>query len=214
MLEYLQQNARCDVPFGKAEASLVHQGWLFKTYLVADTHTLIALNSANTAVASAALDISKHRLAVQEVQDDIATATELARALERQQEDVRSRSRALSLGNSTELSAREIDSLSQQLDNLWAEHRVAMSRLDGLTNEHAKRVQSLVQHGAEIAGNVQAIIHEALLAARSELEISVDRQKLDASRAANDAILRGKVAELMKHIQEVATPSSGDPPSP
>src|SRR5260221_11700671 len=32
LLEYLQQTARTDVPFGKAETSLVRQGWLFKTY--------------------------------------------------------------------------------------------------------------------------------------------------------------------------------------
>jgi len=201
LLEYLQQSARVDISFGKAETSLVRQGWLFKTYLVASTDTLIAMNKANAAAAAAALDLIPHRLAISEIESDIAIVKVTLSGIEQFQTEIRNEAQATDIANPSEQSLKRLEWLKGQLDESWKQRRDESSRLEALTNEHAKRLREFLQRSMQISFDTQTAIRSALLEARSELEVAIDFAKFRPATAAVDAKMREKLAQTVALIQ-------------
>lgn len=207
LLEYLQQTARTDVPFGKAEASLVRQGWLFKTYLVASTDTLIAMNHANATVAAAMLDLVSYRLAVVEIEGDIAIINASLKSIEQFQNEIREEARVLNAAPVSVDSVNRMKSLNERFDATWQRHQEEAHKLEVMTEEHARRLRLLLQRSMAVGLDVQTGIRSALLAARSELGGSIDLDKFGPAASAVDAKMRERVAQTIELIKVPKDPT-------
>ena len=201
MLEFLQQNTRTDVPLGKAERSLVRQGWLFKTYLIGRTDTLLAMNEANASVVAATLEVFSYRLAVSDIDDEITlTRTELT-SIDRLEEELRTTAKAIDLTTPSEVSLRRFEFLKAQLGDCSQRRQHEIHKLETLTNEHAKRIRALIVKSMEVSVPTQKAIRAALLAARAELQVSIDATKFGVSTAGIDARVQAKLEQLIQLIQ-------------
>src|SRR3978361_2153507 len=87
LLEYLQQSSRSDTAFGKADMSLIRQGWLLKAFLVANTDTLISMNEASASMASAILELIPLRLEVPQIDDDITVVRATLERIQQAQDE-------------------------------------------------------------------------------------------------------------------------------
>lgn len=209
-VEYLNQHARTDIPFGKAVAFSGMVGWLFKTYLIADTDALIALNEASTLIAAAIVDIAPYRLAVQQVEDDIAIARTGVESTQRFMDEMRSDIKNADVQNPTEANLRHVEWAAAQHDVATKQLKEQLNKLEMLTDEHARRVKHLIEKSIAINRDVQKPVRDALLAARAELEVDVDRRKFASAAAAWDARASAKVAQLIALIDEQVTPPPPD----
>jgi hypothetical protein len=206
-VEYLNQHARTDIPFGKAVTPSGMVAWLFKTYLIADTDALIALNEASTLIAAAIVDMAPYRLAVQQVEDDIAIARTGIESTQRFLDEMRSDIKNADMQNPTETTLRRVEWAAAQHDAATEQLQEQLHKLDTLTDEHARGVKQLIEKSIVINRDVQKPVRDALLAARAELEVEVDRSKFASAAAAWDARASAKVAQLIALIDEqVATP--------
>jgi multidrug resistance efflux pump len=185
-------------------------GWLFKTYLIADTDALIALNEASTLIAAAIVDMAPYRLAVQQVEDDIAIARSGIDSTQRFLDEMRSDIKNSDVQNPTEATLRHVEWAAAQHDAATKQHQEQLHKLESLTNEHAHRVKQLIEKSIVINRNVQKPVRDAHLAARAELEVDVDRSKFASAAATWDARASAKVAQLIALIDEQAAPPPPD----
>lgn len=200
-VEYLYQNARTDVPFGTASPTKGRPGWLFKIYLVAATDTLIAFNEANAAVVAATLDVATYRLAVAQVDDEIAIVRTNIESMQRFQEEMRAQARSVDLDKPSERAVKQLEWVKEQLDQSWGHVQEEITKLKSLTSEHARRTRSLVERSMLLRVDVQKSVRAALLAARAELEIPFDGSRFEGAAATVDARMSSKVSELIALIE-------------
>jgi len=209
-VDHLNQHARADIPFGKAVAPSGMAGWLFKTYLIADTCALVALNEAGASIAVAIVEITPYRLAVQQVDDDIAIARTGIESTQRFMNEMLSEIRNADNENPTEATVRRVEWAATQHDASSQQLQDQLQKLEKLTNEHAHHVKQLIEKSIIINRDVHKPVRDALLAARAELEVAVDRNKFDSAAAAWDARASAKIAQLITLIDEQTAPSVPD----
>jgi hypothetical protein len=200
-IEYLNQHARADIPFGKAALPVGAAGWLLKTYRVAGTDTLIAFNEASAAVATAAIDMTAHRLAVQQADDEIAVERGEVERIQRFMDDMLSEIKAADTEHPTETTLKRSEWAAEQHSIANARLVEELAKLDELTSEHARRLKTLMERSIRINTKIQKPIRAALLAARSELELKLDAGKYGSAAAELDMRMSAKVQELIDLIE-------------
>jgi hypothetical protein len=195
---YLSQVARADAPLGSTLPPPV--SWFYKLHLVAKTETLIAFAQASNAVTSASVDLAAWRLRVMEVNDEIQLVKDNVDRIQRFQDDVRSETRLVMRETPSELSVKRLESLKQQMDDSRVETGNEAQKLTALTDEYGRRTRTLLEHSLLVAAEVQRSVRAAFLAARAELEISIDMGRLSAASSALDVQMSAKISELIKLI--------------
>ena len=200
-IEQLFQNARTDVPLGSPPAQKGRPGWLFKIYLVGKTDTLIAFSEASAAVAASTLDVFTHRAAVAQIDDQIAIVRATIERIQSFQEEMRSEARAIDLNNPTERALKRLEWVKEQLDETWKQMGEETQKLEALVNEHSHRLRSLLERSMQLAVDVQKTARTALLAARLELEVSIDQSKFESAAARVDDRMTSKLSEMLQLLE-------------
>jgi len=198
-LLYLSQVARADQPLGTAPPPSM--AWFFKLHMVATTNTLIAFAKAGNAITSASIDMAESRLRVAEVTDDIQLIKDTLGRIERFQEDVRSESRLVMREVPSELNVKRMDSFKQQMDVSWNQMAAEGQKLATLVDEHARRTRTLLERSLVAGSIAQRHVKAAFLAARSELEMTIDLDRLAAAVATLDSEMSAKIEELISLIK-------------
>lgn len=200
-VEYVMQHTRTDVPLGAVSPPTNRPGWVFKIHLIAATDTLIAFNNAGAAAAAAAMDVFTHRISVAEVADEIAIVRSGIERLQAFQEEIKAEARAVDVNSPSERGLRRLEWIQEQLDQSWAQIKRETDRLEQLTTEHADRTRALVKRGLSVSADVNRAVRIALLAAREELEMEMDKLKFEAAVSELDQRMTVTIDAVLDRIQ-------------
>ena len=199
-VEYIFQNTRTDLPLGAVKLPNERPGWLYKIHLVAGTDTLIAFNNAGAAAIAAALDVFTYRVAVAEVADEITIIRASSERIQRFQEEMKAEARTASVDVPSERTLKRLEWIQTQLDQSWVQLNDEAGKLERSAAEHARRTRTMIERSIVVASDVQKTVRIALLAARSELEISIDATKFEAAAASVDQRMTATMNRLLEHL--------------
>ena len=200
-VDYMTQQARLGEPLGNAALPPSASAWVFKTYLVAGVDALNAIQDAGAVVAEATMDLVVHRVQITKIDDDIKRANTAIDGLRRRQEDLRAEATVVDRDPASEGTDQRRQGIVDQYESSSTSLAAEFSKLETLYGAHAVALRQFLQHLADLGLAIQQPIRAAMLAARSELEMPLDRAKFETAAQQRDARMSAKVAELARLIE-------------
>jgi hypothetical protein len=100
----------------------------------------------------------------------------------------------------SERTLKRLEWIQAQLDQSWVQLNVETRKLEEITAEHARRTRTMIERSIVVASEVYKTVRIALLAARSELEVSIDAPRFEAAAALLDQRMTATMNRLLEHI--------------